>query len=122
LTPQVENSIRFVLEQNGVDVSNLESDLTQPVKVLGPIFGLPEMKTIFGDALCFELRGLLIEKTGYSFRNRVAHGFVTEGECYSVAATNLWWLVLRLCYTPLAILEQGRAESSKPASPPTPQI
>ena len=119
LTPQIENSLRYVLEQRGVDVTNLESDLTQPVKVLGPLFGLPEMKTIFGEDLCFELRGLLIEKTGYSFRNRIAHGFVGEGECYGDAAVNVWWLAMRLCYTPLAILEQREAEAQKQDSPPT---
>ena len=100
LTPQVENSLRYVLESNGVDVSNLMSDGTQPVKVLGAIFGVPETKQIFGDSLCFELRGCLIEKTGYDFRNRIAHGFVHEGECYSHAAITVWWLVLRLCLTP----------------------
>jgi hypothetical protein len=113
LTPQIENSLRYVLEQRGVDVTNLESDLTQPVKVLGPLFGLPEIKTIFGDELCFELRGLLIEKTGHSFRNHIAHGFVTEGECYSDAALNVWWLCMRLCYTPVIDLERGESEAQK---------
>ena len=70
---QIENSLRYVLEENGVDVSNLMSDGTQPVKVLGAILGIPATKQIFGEQLCFELRGCLIEKTGYDFRNRVAH-------------------------------------------------
>ena len=118
LTLQIENSLRYVLEQRGVDVTNLESDLTQPVKVLGPLFGLPEMKTIFGDELCFELRGLLIEKTGHSFRNRIAHGLVGESECYGDAAINVWWIALRLCYTPIAILEQRAAEAQTQDPPP----
>jgi hypothetical protein len=121
LTLQIENSLRCVLQERGFDVTNLESDLTQPVKVLGPLFSLPEMKTIFGEDLCFELRGLLIEKTGYSFRNRIAHGFVGEGECYGDAAMNVWWLALRLCYTPLAILEQRAAEARNADSVPKPQ-
>ena len=110
LTPQIENSLRYVLESHGVDVSNLMSDGTQPVKVLGAIFGMPEAKQILGDALCFELRGCLIEKTGYDFRNRVAHGFVHEGECYSTAGVTVWWLVLRICLTPIfqTIAEQQK--------------
>jgi hypothetical protein len=111
LTVQVENSLRYVLEENGVDISNLMSDGTQPVKVLGAIFGLPATKKIFGEDLCFELRGCLIEKTGYDFRNRVAHGFVHEGECYSNAAVTLWWLVLHTCLMPIfqAIAEKESA-------------
>jgi hypothetical protein len=50
---------------------------------------LLEMKMIFGEDVSFELCGLLIEKTGYSFRNRITHGFVTEAQCYSAAATNI---------------------------------
>jgi hypothetical protein len=101
LTPQIENSLRYALESHGVDVSNLMSDGTQPVKVLGAIFGMAETKQIFGEPLCFELRGCLIEKTGCDFRNRVAHGFVHEGECYSHAGVTVWWLVLRICLTPI---------------------
>jgi hypothetical protein len=106
LAPQVENSIRYVLEQNDIDVSNLESDLTQPVKTLGPLLAIPETQKIFGDDWCFEFRGLLIEKTGYSFRHQVAHGFVSEIACYGPEAINLWWIVLRLCCTPIVLAEQ----------------
>jgi len=119
LTPQIENSLRYVLESHGVDVSNLMSDGTQPVKVLGAIFGMPETKQIFGEALCFELRGCLIEKTGYDFRNRVAHGFVDEGECYSNAGVTVWWLVLRICLMPFfqTIAEKQKTpEQSKDAA------
>ena len=114
LIPQIENSLRYVLESHGVDVSNLMSDGTQPVKVLGAIFAMKETKQIFGEPLCFELRGCLIEKTGYDFRNRVAHGFVNEQECYSHAAAILWWLVLRICLMPVfqAIGERKKSPSA----------
>jgi len=105
LTPQVENSIRYVLEQRGVDVSNLNSDLTQPVKLLGPLLDISETKRFFGEELHFEFRGLLIEKTGYSFRNDIAHGFLQEINCYGPGAQNLWWLVLRICYSVLILSE-----------------
>jgi hypothetical protein len=119
LTPQIENSLRYVLESHGVDVSNLMSDGTQPVKVLGPIFGMSETKQIFGEKLCFELRGCLIEKTGYDFRNRVAHGLIHEAECYSTAGATVWWLVLRICLTPLF---QNWAKNDTQAMPTQNQI
>jgi len=113
LVPQIENSLRYVLESNGVDVSNLMSDGTQPVKVLGAIFGLEATTKIFGESLCFELRGHLIEKTGYDFRNLLAHGFVSEAQCYSDPALSLWWLVLRICLTPVinALSKQRAAKT-----------
>ncbi len=98
LAPQIENSMRYVLEQNGADVSNLNSDLTQQVKTLGALFDMPEAMHIFRKDLCFEMRGLLKERHGYSFRNDIAHGFVTQGDCYGVAALNTWWLTLKLCH------------------------
>lgn len=101
LVPQIENSLRFVLESNDVDTSNLQTDGTQPVKVLGGLFSMDELKAVFGDEMCFELRGCLIEKSGYDFRNRLAHGFVTEADCYMNEARLLWWLVLRLCLMPI---------------------
>jgi hypothetical protein len=100
-----------------VDVSNLMSDGTQPVKVLGAIFGIKETTEIFGEALCFELRGCLIEKTGWNFRNRVAHGFVSEAECYSDAAQTIWWLVLRLCLTPIFQAMSEQKAKNNPAEP-----
>jgi hypothetical protein len=115
LTPQIENSLRHVLECHALDVSNLMSDGTQPLKVLGAIFSMPETEKIFGANLCFELRGCLIEKTGFNFRNRVAHGFVHDVECHSTAGLTVWWLVLRICLTPIF---QAITERQQAASPP----
>ena len=116
LTLQVENSLRYVLESHGVDVSNLLSDGTQPVKILGAIFGMEETRQIFGDALCFELRGCLIEKSGFDFRNRLAHGFVHDGECYSYAGVTVWWLVLRICLMPIfQTIAERQAATASPA-------
>lgn len=118
LVPQIENSMRHVLEINGVDVSNLEADGTQPVKMLGGLFGMAATKEFFGEPFCFELRGCLIEKTGYDFRNQVAHGFVTEGQCYTTPAVTLWWLIIRLLVTPIlhAMKQQEVAAATKTPS------
>jgi len=101
LVPQIENSIRYVLDSNGVYIANLESDGTQPLKVLGPLFDLPETQEIFGESIYFELKGHLLEKAGYNFRNRIAHGYATAANITSYITISIWWLVLRLCFTPL---------------------
>lgn len=97
LVPQVENSLRHILEEQGVDVSNLQSDRTQPVKILSGLLAMEQAKNILGASLHWEIRGHLIEKAGFDFRNRVAHGFVGDAECGSAAGVATWWLVLRLC-------------------------
>ena len=113
MVPQIENSIRYALESNDVDVPNLMSDGTQPVKILGPLFDLQETTQIFGESLVFELRGLLIEKRGADFRNRIAHGFVSEAECYGAAPVILWWIVLRLCLIPVLQSQQSKQSGDK---------
>jgi hypothetical protein len=105
LAPQIENSIRYVLEQSGVDISNLNSDMTQQVKLLGILLEMPEALKLFGPDLIFELKGVLKEKHGYSFRNNVAHGFVSESDCYGPEAVNTWWLVLRLLHSTMILPE-----------------
>jgi hypothetical protein len=122
LIPQLENSIRHFLELAGKDTTNLLADGTQPAKVLGPLFSMHELTEIFGEPLCFELRGCLIEKSGYDFRNRVAHGFVSTDECFSNAAVTLWWLTLRMCLmahhnSRLNNSLRGRANGTAPTPP-----
>lgn len=97
LVPQIENSLRHVLQTAGHDITNLMSDMTQPVKILGPLLGMKATRDVFGEDLVFELRGLLIEKAGHELRNRIAHGFAGIGDCHSPAAVTAWWLVLRIC-------------------------
>ena len=98
IVPRLEACIRHLLELNEVDTSNLYSDLTQPVKLLSALFALPDTRRLLNEKIYFELRGHLIEKTGFDFRNRLAHGIASDSECYmSPAATNVWWLFFRIC-------------------------
>lgn len=120
LVPQIEESLRYVLKQHNVDVSNLMEDDTQPVKLLGRLLSLEQTKKIFGEHLQFELRGLLIEKAGFEFRNQVAHGFAQASDCYSDAAINTWWLVLQILLRPLLTetdLESVRREAATSDAP-----
>jgi uncharacterized protein DUF4209 len=79
---------------------------------------MPETRDAFGEAHVFELRGLLTEEFGSNLRNRLAHGLLDEGDCYSESVLHLWWLLLRLCVVPL-IAESAPPvqELSSPQSP-----
>jgi len=102
LVPQIEESIRYVLQSAGHVTSKLDSKLIQEQRQLGKLLELPETAEILRADHVFELRGILVEKFGYDLRNRLAHGFVTYHECWGADVLNLWWLVIRLLSFPAA--------------------
>lgn len=99
LIPQIEASIRYVFQQQGIVTSTLESDETQKERDLNQLLWMPELEEIFGANIAFDLRGILIERFGDNMRNESAHGLMPEGAFYQATAVYLWWLVLHLCVT-----------------------
>ena len=99
LIPQIEASLRHVLQQYGIVTSTLETDDTQKERDLNQLLWMPEIEKIFGEDAAFDLRGILIERFGFNMRNESAHGLMPEGAFYNSAPAYLWWLVLRLCWT-----------------------
>jgi hypothetical protein len=114
LVPQIENSIRYVLNQRGIIVSKLNSELIQEVRHLETLLKLPETTEAFGSNAVFDLRGLLVERFGCNLRNRLAHGLMHEGHFYSTEVIYVWWFVLRFCCVPLIVQEK-----QKPNEPST---
>ena len=105
LAPQVENSIRLILEDNGVKVTSLDANGVQKELSLTTLLTEGEGKDVcpqvFGENLVFFLRWLLIEQTGPNMRNRIAHGMVNDEECFSSSAVLIWWVALLLCSAPI---------------------
>lgn len=101
LIPQFENSVRYVLAQNGVITSGIDSEGIQDEHSLNKILYLPKMIEIFGEDITFDLQGLLVERFGANLRNRMAHGLMPYNAFYSVEVCYLWWLILRLCCLPI---------------------
>ena len=116
LVPQIESSIRYLLQQHGVIVSKYDSDGIQEEYNLGNLlYEVPEVEVIFGQDLLFDLQGLLHERLGSNFRNRLAHGLVTDNEYASWAGAYAWWLVLYLCCAPL-LARQSAAQNDDSAN------
>jgi hypothetical protein len=101
LVPQVENCIRYVLDNQGVITSKLDNKLVQEVRTLEKLLSMPETIEAFGEDHVFELRSILTEEFGSNLRNRLAHGLIADGECYAPPTEHLWWLLMRLCIFPL---------------------
>jgi len=97
IVPQVEASIRHVLQQRGVVTSTLVDGIQQE-RDLNQLLWLPDVEKIFGVDMMFDLRGILIERFGHNLRNQLAHGLLPEGGFYREASAYLWWLILRLCW------------------------
>lgn len=101
LIPQIENSIRHVLETHGVVItSKLMSSGIQREKDLNELLDDADVIRIFGEDSIFTLRALMTEQCGGNFRNLLAHGLLSYDQMQSSQATYCWWLVLRLIMTP----------------------
>ena len=105
LVPQVENSVRYILEQRGVITSGLDDEGIQDERDLNRTLRLPEfaepLKEVLGEDLLFDLRGLLIERYGSNLRNDLAHGLLDYYALFTPPCVYLWWLTLRLCCIPV---------------------
>jgi hypothetical protein len=111
LVPQIEDSLRYLLERQGVVTSKLSADGIQEVIDLNDLLRLPELLPILGEDLVFELEGLLIDRFGSNFRNKLAHGLLYSSEFQTDQATYLWWNILRLCCIPLIKFQTENADA-----------
>lgn len=97
LIPQLEASIRDVLQQVGAITSGMRDGI-QAEKDIKQLMEMPEFEQVFGSGLRFDLRGLLIERFGHNIRNELAHGLLPEAGFYQPASVYLWWLTIHLCW------------------------
>jgi|SRR5665811_95033 len=105
LVPQVESSMRYVLDQQEISTTRIDSEGIQEEMNLNTILAHEKIKEVFGDDLVFDLRGLLVARFGSNFRNRLTHGLVRDADFYSAEAIYTWWIVLKLCLFPFAVEE-----------------
>lgn len=99
LIPQIEYSLRHVLLQRGVVVTNLDSEGIQEEPSLNTIFirYKEPLIAIFNEEIVFYLRTLLVERFGANLRNDVSHGLLSHDQFYSLTGSYLWWFTLHLC-------------------------
>lgn len=98
LSPQIENLVRYHLKNAGAKTSTLDSCGIENENGLSTLVALPEMKTVFGDDLTFEIKALFCDPFGANFRNELAHGLVDHNACNSLHGVYAWWLTLRLVF------------------------
>ena len=115
LIPQLENSIRHVLNNSGVITSGLNQEGIQEEFDLKKLLTLPETTKVFGEDLVFNLQGVFVDRFGANFRNLFAHGLLETGNFQSSHGAYIWCVLLRLCCLPMIIEQQeGKAVPETP--------
>lgn len=116
LIPQVENALRFVLEQHGISPVNVDGAGVEEVWGIERVLDHPKALETFGEAFIFELRSLLVHRLGPNLRNLFAHGALPPAGFCGETAFYLWWVILRLAAFPTsgmqAFIERRNAEKS----------
>lgn len=98
LMPQIENSLRVLIQRAAGITQHLSADGIQEEKTLGPLLEKEELRTILGDDLVFDLKCLLSHEYGEQLRHGVAHGLYNQNSFFSVEVIYLWWLILHIIY------------------------
>jgi Domain of unknown function (DUF4209) len=98
LIPQVENSLRHILKQNGSVASKRET--IQDDFLLHEVLSSPDLMSILKEDIIFTLKGLLVERMGSNLRNEVCHGLLDYERFFTPELPYFWWLTLRLCLVP----------------------
>jgi hypothetical protein len=98
LVPQLEHLVRVHLQNVGAKTTTTEKGPLQMEAGLSTLVLMPEMESIFGKDLTFEIRALFCDGFGPNLRNKLAHGLLHPSEFYTAASVYAWWLIFRIIY------------------------
>lgn len=107
LIPQFEACIRHVLEGRGVRISAMGPEEVEKFRHLPTLLATEETMRIFDSDVLDDLTLILVEPAGPNLRAAVAHGFISDAQCWTTEAIYAWWHMMRLVLLPLVA---GRAE------------
>jgi hypothetical protein len=96
LVPQLENSVRHILASNGAIVSGLDSEGIQRERDLNALLFDDITKAVFTAGIAFDLQALLVDQAGANFRNRLAHGLLSDSASNSPEAAYTFWMAMHL--------------------------
>ncbi|MGH9461137.1 MAG: DUF4209 domain-containing protein [Vicinamibacteria bacterium] len=94
--PQLENSLRMVFRAAGLQVTSMDAQGVQEERDLNQLLRMEGATDVLGEDLLWEVKSLLIEKTGPNLRNRLCHGLLAAGDFERPAVNTLLWLTVLL--------------------------
>jgi len=111
LVPQMEHMLRVHLKQAGATTTNLDRDGIENENGLSTLIALPQVESIFGKDLVFEIKSLFCDPFGPNLRNELAHGLIGDEDCQSPAVIYAWWLSLNLVFNSWWGMKEAGASS-----------
>ncbi len=103
LIPQVENSLRHILQMAGRDASKIEEDGIEGDRPLNVLltFYRADLEAILDENIVWQIDSLLNFRPGPALRNELAHGKLTWNEFYTDEAITACWMVYMLTLAPI---------------------
>ena len=98
LTPQIENMIRVMMRQEGLNTSQISGDQIHTESEIGMsnLLRDPNIDRVIPKDYVFNLKAIFSEKPGSNLRNEIAHGLLEPAVACSPLAIYAWWFVLKL--------------------------
>lgn len=104
LVPLLEASVKHVLKQSGVDVSNFDdATVTQEDKNIGSLFSSmrSDIEKTFTASIAANIERVFLLKFGPHIRHSVAHGLLSDGDPFRSDAIYACYLIIHLSLMPL---------------------
>ncbi|SDS50094.1 hypothetical protein SAMN05192545_1512 [Maribacter dokdonensis] len=101
LIPQLENSLKYILENQGVLTSKIYDEI-QHDNMLGGLLDIYIKKN--GHDIFYEMKDFLLENSSVNFRNELCHGLLSPFiiEHYGIY---VWWITLKLIFDKEKVFE-----------------
>jgi hypothetical protein len=103
LLPQIENSLRHILQLSGRDAAKMEEDGIEGDRPLNILLGYfrADLEAILGVDLVWELDALLNFRPGPALRHNLAHGKMGWNAFFADEAVSACWLAYLLTVMPI---------------------
>ena len=103
LVPQLENSLRHLLEGAGHEVTTRDKHGMQNFLQMGTMLSKhrKDLEAILGTDIVQELRVLFVDQNGADLRNRIAHGLMSHAHFFGHASIYAWWFIFQLTICPV---------------------
>jgi len=96
LIPQIENSLRYLLSQQGEEPTTHHGNGDQQRNPLTMLLEHPGIVHRLGKNIATNLKAILTDKIYGDLRNQTSHGYVSSTHFYSDGSIYLWWLLLHI--------------------------
>lgn len=119
LIPQVENSVRHLMANREMVVTQIDRDGVQRETTLDGLLEDRRLAEIFESDLVLEMQTLFTDRRGPHLRHRLAHGLLDDSAFQGGTAFYACWFVFVLCVLGTGLVRSRAAVQPDP--PPEPE-